>query len=184
MREPAARSSIGSEQVRAEGESDGVDRPHRASDARPGVQGEDHSHPEGVEGRLGPACTGSRAPRGPECAARADRRRGLRQPRDVRRPDRDPEPDAGRRRGPALQPLPRHRGLLAHPGGDPDRPQPPLGRVWLARRAARSVPGIHRPAAQELRARREDPADERLLHLGLRQVAPDARPRPGPGGPV
>ena len=26
--------------------------------------------------------------------------------------------------------------------------------------------------------------DERLLHLGLRQVAPDARPRAGPGGPV
>ena len=85
---------------------------------------------------------------------------------------------------PALQPLPRHRGLLAHPGGDADRPQPPLGRVRLARRAPRPVPRILGRAAQELRAGREDPADERLRHLGLRQVAPDARPRAGPGGPL
>ena len=184
MRRPVGRSSIGSDQVRPEGESNGVDRPHRASDARPGVQGEDHSHPEGLEGRLGHAGTGAPAPGGSERAARADRRRRLRQPGDVRRPGGDAEPDAGRRRGPALQPLPRHRGLLAHPGGDPDRPQPPLGRVRLARRAARPVPRIHGPAAQELRARREDSADERLLHLGLRQVAPDPRPRAGPGGPL
>ena len=46
------------------------------------------------------------------------------------------------------------------------------------------VPRIHGPAAQELRARREDAAAERLRHLGLRQVAPDPRQRAGPGGPL
>ena len=44
------------------------------------------------------AGAGAPAPGGSERAARADRRRGLRQPGDVRRPDRDAEPDAGRRR--------------------------------------------------------------------------------------
>ena len=184
MRETGGVGWIDSVRSRAEGELDGPDRPHRAADARPGVQGEDRSHPEGREGRLGHAGSGAPAPGGAQRPARADRRRGLRQPGDLRRSGRDPEPDAGRRRGPALQPLPRHRGLLAHPGGNADGPQPPLGRVRLARRAPRPVPRILGPAAQDLRPRREDAADERLLHLGLRQVAPDARPRAGPGGPV
>ena len=184
MRETGGVGWIDSVRPRAEGELDGLDRPHRAADARPGVQGEDQPHPEGFEGRLGHAGTGARAPGGAQRPARADRRRGLREPGDFRRSGRDPEPDAGRRCRPALQPVPRHRGLLAHPGGNADGAQPPLCRVRLARRAPRPVPRILGPAAQDMRPRGEDAADERLLHLGLRQVAPDARPRPGPGGPL
>ena len=184
MRQAGGGGSIDSVRSRAEGELHGPDRSHRAADARPGVQGEGRSHPGRLEGRLVDAGSGASAAGGAQRPARADRRRRLRQPGDLRRPGRDPEPDAGRRRRPALQPLPRHRGLLAHPGGDPDRPQPPLGRVRLARRAPGPVPRILGRAAEELRSGREDPADERLRHLGLRQVAPDARPRAGPGGPV
>ena len=45
--------------------------------------------------------------------------------------------------GLTLQPLPRHRAVLAHPGRAADRPQPPHGRVRVDRRAARPVPGLH-----------------------------------------
>ena len=50
---------------------------------------------------------------------------GLRQPVDVRRAGLDAGDDAGRRAGPQLQPLPRHRALLADAGRPADRPQPP-----------------------------------------------------------
>ena len=47
---------------------------------------------------------------------RPDRRRGLRQPVHVRRTGFDADHDAGRRAGPQLQLLPRHRDLLANAG--------------------------------------------------------------------
>ena len=44
-------------------------------------------------------------------------------------------------------------------------------------------PGYSGPAPQDLRTRREDAPDERLLHLGLRQVAPTPDHVQGPAGP-
>ena len=54
-----------------------------------------------------------------------------------------PDDDAGRRTGAHVQPLPRHRAVLALPGRAADRPQPPHGGVRVDRRAAGPVPGLH-----------------------------------------
>ena len=82
--------------------------------------------------------------------------------------------------GAALQPLPRHRALLADPGGAADRPQQPRGRLRLGRRVLDRVPRLHGVRPRRLRAAPEDPARQRLQHLRVRQVAPDARRPAGP----
>ncbi len=51
----------------------------------------------------------------PNVLGRADRRRGLRQPVDVRRARLDPDDDAGRRAGPQVQRLPRRRDCARPP---------------------------------------------------------------------
>ena len=50
-----------------------------------------------------------------------------------RRPDRYAELHAHRRRRPEVQPVPRHRALLADAGGAADRPQQPRGRLRIDR---------------------------------------------------
>ena len=99
---------------------------------------------------------------------------------DIRTPEPDPRP-AG---GPDLQPLPRDGGLLAHARGPPDRAQPPPRGHGRHRRVPGAVPGLHRPAPAHDRAAAQDPAGERVRHRRLRQVAHDARPGHGSGGPV
>ena len=119
-----------------------------------------------------------------ERPARAHRRRRLRQPEHVRRPDPDAElhPD-GRGRRP-LQPLPRHGHLLADAGGPAHRPQQPRRRLRLRRRVRRRLPGLLRHAAPRLRAAAADPARQRLHHGRVRQVAPDTRRPAGSGRTV
>ncbi len=89
----------------------------------------------------------------------------------------DADRRAARRPGPALQPVPRHRTVLADPPGADDRAQPPLGRdgrdVGDGHRRAR----LHRLPARERRDDRPDPERQRLQHRRLRQVAPDASGR-------
>ncbi len=119
-----------------------------------------------------------------ERAAGAHRRRRVRQPEHLRRPDPDAELHADRRGRPALQPVPRHRAVLAHAGGAADRAEQPRGRVRLGRRVRGRVPRLLRDPAAGLRAAASDPAGQRLQHGGLRQVAPDARRPAGPGRAV
>ena len=124
------------------------------------------------------------ARRRPERPARAHRRRGLRRPGHVRRRDPDAEPDARPAGGPDLQPLPRHRGLLADARRHAHRTQPPpRGHGWR-RRVPRPVPGLHGDAAAQLHGPAQDPQGERLHHRRLRQVAHDARARDGSRGAV
>ena len=113
-----------------------------------------------------------------------DRRRGVRQPVDVRRARVDAGDDAGRRTGAHVQPLPRHGGLLAHSGGAADRPQPPHGGIRVDRRAAGPVPGLHGLGSEGLRSVRPRAPGQRLQHGRVRQVAPDPRSCPGRGGAV
>ncbi len=86
--------------------------------------------------------------------------------------------------GLTLQPLPRHRALLADARRAAHGPQPSHGRLRLDRRAAGPVPRLHRERAEGLRLVRARAAGQRLLDRRVRQVAPDARPRPGRGGAV
>ena len=78
------------------------------------------------------------------------------------------------RGGRALQPVPRHRALLADAGGAADRPQQPRGRLRLDRRVLDRVPRLHGVRPGRLRSVPEDPAGQRVQHRGVRQVAPDA----------
>ena len=136
-----------------------------------GARLDDDPRAEGARGRA-------------ERAGRPDRRRRLRRPGHVRRPDRDPEPHAGAADGAHLQPVPRDRGVLADPRGAADRPQPPPGRLRLDRRVPRPVPRLHGGAAPQLHRAAAHPAGERLRHRRVRQVAPDAGQRAGRGRPV
>ena len=115
--------------------------------------------------------------------ARPDRRRRVRQPEHVRRPDRDAQLHPHGRGRPPLQPVPRHRHLLADPGGAADRPQQPRGRLRLDRRVRRRLSGLFGDSAPRLRAAAADPARQRLQHRGVRQVAPDPDGQQGPAGP-
>ena len=127
------------------------------------------------------------APEGaPERPGRADRRCGLRQPEHVRRADRhaDARP-AGGGRG-CVQPLPHDGAVLADAGGADDRPQPSRGRDGRHGRRVRraAFPGYSAMLPRDCRAVPEGPAGERLFDGCVRQVAPDARQRAGPGRPV
>ena len=59
--------------------------------------------------------------------------------------------DAGRRTGAHVQPLPRHRAVLADPGRAVDGPKPPHRRVRVDRGAAGPVPGLHGLGSEGLR---------------------------------
>ena len=109
---------------------------------------------------------------------------GLRQPEHLRRSDRHTELHADGRGGPAVQPLPRHRALLADAGRAADRPQQPRRRLRLDRRVRRRLPGLHGDAAARLRPAAADPAGQRLQHRRVRQVAPDAGRAAGAGRAV
>ena len=158
--------------------------PHGAADPGSELRRHDRAHARRVRRRLDDqhdaVAAGGRAER----AAGADRRRGLRQPVDVRRPRLDAGDDAGRRAGPQLQPLPRHRALLADPCRAADGPQPPHGRVRVDRRAPGPVPRLLGERAEGLRSVRPGAAGQRLLDRRVRQVAPDPGSRPGGGGAV
>ena len=95
-----------------------------------------------------------------------------------------PTAAAARRRGAALQPLPRHLAVLADPAGADDRSQPPLGRHGRHLRDVDAGAGLPRLPAGQRRDDRADPQRQRLLHGGVRQVAPDAAGRGQPVGPV
>ena len=125
------------------------------------------------EASPGPRCSRARssspAPRRQRTAGRArpasarrsqrgrgrDRRHGLRRAQPVRRavPPADRRPARARRT--ALQPVPRHGPVLAHPPGADDRPQPPLGRAWASpprwRPATPATPASGRPARRRSR---------------------------------
>ena len=73
------------------------------------------------------------------------RRPRLRAARLLRLRHRDAEHRPARRRRPALQPLPRHRAVLADAGLPPDRPQPPRGRHGLPHRHPAAPSRVHRP---------------------------------------
>ena len=122
--------------------------------------------------------------RGAERPGGADRRRRVRQPGDVRRADRHAELHADGGGGPAVQPLPRHRAVLADARGAADRPQQPRRRLRLGRRVLDRLPGLYGVRSGRLRAVPEDPAGQRLQHRGVRQVAPDAGRPAGPGRAV
>ena len=129
---------------------------------------------EGSEPGLEPGGTGRAAGGRAERAARAHRRRRLRQSEHVRRPDRHAELHPHGGGGAALQPLPRDRGLLADARGHAHRPQPASRRVRPRGRVLRALPGLQRHDPARLRDAAADPAGERLHDLGDRQVAPDA----------
>ena len=145
----------------------------------PNFGGDDRANARHVRRRLDDqhdaVAAGGRAER----VARADRRRRLRQPVDVRRARLDAGDDAGRRAGPQVQRLPRHRAVLAHAGRPADGPQPPHGRLRVDRRASRPVPRLLRERAEGLRSVRPRASGQRLLDRRVRQVASDPRSRPG-----
>ena len=153
--------------------------PHGAADPGSELRGRDRPNPGHVRRRLDDrhdaVAAGGRAER----VARADRRRRLRQPVDVRRARLDPDDDAGRRPGPQVQPVPRRRAVLAHAGRPADRSQPPHGRVRVARRVPRPVPRLLGERAEGLRSVRPRAPGQRLHDSRVRQVAHDPRPRPG-----
>ena len=84
----------------------------------------------------------------------------------------------------ALQPVPRHRAVLADAGGAADRAEQPRRGVRLRRRVRRRLPGLLGDPAPRLRAAAPDPAGQRLQHRGLRQVAPHPRRPAGSGRAV
>ena len=84
----------------------------------------------------------------------------------------------------ALQPVPRHRAVLADPGRAADRTEQPHGGLRLGRRVRGRVPGLLGDPAPRLRAAAPDPQGQRLQHRRLREVAPHARRPAGSRGPV
>ena len=107
--------------------------PHEASDPPRGVPGGDEPHPRRVPARLEPDRPPGAAGRGAERPARLDRRRGLRQPEHLRRPDPDAELHPHGRAGSQVQPVPRDGPVLAHPRRAADRSQQPRRGVRLGR---------------------------------------------------
>ena len=83
--------------------------------------------------------------RRPERARHRARRSRVRAARLLRLRHRDAQHRRARGGWPALQPLPRHRALLADARRVADRPEPPRGRHGDAAGARGSVRGLHRP---------------------------------------
>ena len=110
-----------------------------------------------------------------ERAGRPHRRRRLRQPEHVWRPDPHTQLHACGRTRRALQPIPRHRAVLPDPRRPVDRTQQSRGRVRFHRRVRRRFRGLFRDLAARLCAAASDPARQRLQHRGVRKVAPHPR---------
>ena len=92
----------------------------------------------------------------------------------------DAEHDPGRRTGADVQPLPRHRAVLAHAGRAADRPQPPRGGVRLDRRAARRRSrGTRRAVPKDCASFVRALQGNGYSTGGFRQVAPDPGSRAG-----
>ena len=88
-----------------------------------------------------------------------------------------PNIDALAARWPALQPLPRHRAVLADARRVADRAEPPRGRHGHAARARGPVRGLQRAHSARRRDPGAAPSRQRLLDLRRRQVAPGAARR-------
>ena len=86
--------------------------------------------------------------------------------------------------GSGLQPLSRHRGVLADSCRAADRAQPSPGGLRIGLRVPGPVPGLLVGQAAQLRCAAADPARQRLCHGRIRQVALDPGQRPGGGGAV
>ena len=125
------------------------------------------------------------APKGaPNVADHPARRRRVRAPEHVRRPDPDQGAAAPRRRGRPVQPLPHDGALLSDTRGHADRAQSPLGAHRGHPGARDGLPRLRRRASQGFGDDRHDPARQRLQHRGLRQVAQHAGLRDQRGRPV
>ena len=99
-------------------------------------------------------------------------------------PCQTPTLDPAGQPGPALQPVPRDRALLADPGGAALGPQPSRRRLRLDRRVRGRMAGLQRDVAEERRRHRPDPPGQRLFHRRVRQVAPHSRQPAGRRRPV
>ena len=140
----------------------------------------DRAHARGVEAGLSRAAAA--AGRRTERRTGADRRRRLRQSRDLRRTGRDADARSPRRTGPPLQPLPRDGAVLADASRAALRPQPPQRRFRHGVGSAQRLPGLRRALAAQRGVARGDPARQRLQHGRDRQVAPHARRPAGARG--
>ena len=132
-----------------EGRDRGRSRPQQAPDTPSRRSMESSIEPSTVRSRIGTSSdirrrTGGRAER----PAGAHRRCRLREPEHVRRPDPNAELHPRRRRRVALQPVPRHRAVLADARGAVDRAEQPRGRVRIDRRIRRGFPGLLRDPAR------------------------------------
>ena len=174
----------GVEGVARRGDGEVQSGPDGAADPGSELRRHGRAHARRVRRRLDDQHDAVAAGRGAERVARADRRRGLRQPVDVRRPRLDAGDDAGRRAGPEVQRLPRDGPLLADPGRPADRPKPPHRRLRVDRGVPRPVSGLLGERAEGLRSVRPGASGQRLLDRRVRQVAPDSRSRPGGGRAV
>ena len=116
-------------------------------------------------------------PDAPNVADGRPRRRRLRPARLLRLGDRDAEHRPAGGRGPALQPLPRHLGLLGDPGRAAHRAQPPRGRDGRHPGGGARVPRLHRADPEVGGQPGAGAARQRLQHAGGRQVAPGAEER-------
>ena len=85
---------------------------------------------------------------------------------------------------PALQSVSHHGHVLAHQGGDLDRPQPPHLRHGRHHGVRHRIPRLQHGHAEELRHGGRDPQAERLQHLLFRQVPQRARLANEPGRPL
>ncbi len=119
-----------------------------------------------------------------ERADRAARRRRLRRLERVRRPVRDADRRAARRRRAEVQPLPHDRALRADARGAAHRPQPPHGGHGRHHRARHLGARLQLAAPEHVRAAREDAEAQRLLDRAVRQVPRGAGLADEPDGPV
>ena len=176
--DPAARHTerTGNERAR--------DRPHGASDPTSPVRWRDGPDARRLDGGLEPGAPRPAAGGRAERAARADRRCRLRQPEHLRRSDLDAELHPARGQRAALQPLPRHRAVLADQGGAAHRAQPPPRRFRHGGRVLRALPGLQRDHPARLRAVPAHPPGERLHDGRVREVASDAGQPAGLLGPL
>ena len=161
------------EGIARRGDGEVQPRPHCAADPGSELRRDDRANARRLRRRLDDQHDAVAPGGGAERVARADRRRGVREPVDVRRACLDAGHDAGRRAGSQVQRLPRHRVVLAYPGRDADGPKPPHGRLRVDRRASRPVPRLLRERAEGLRSVRPRASGQRLLDRRVRQVASD-----------
>ena len=151
------------------------DQPIGAADPRPAACRAHHLRREGPGDQLSadprhPTTRGC-----PERPRHPARRRWLRRQQRIRRPDQHANGGASRRERPQVQPVPHDGPLFTHPGGAPQRPQPPRRRDGRHHRDRDVGAGLQLAPSQHLRPAGGDAQAQRLLHGPVRQM-----PR-GPG---